>query len=209
MTTWVVNTTAKSQASIDGTQEVRLVNDPGGTPFSLKSTLTAILNWILGRANSWSGVQTFTAIPIHPDGSNAIPSLRGSSESSGLYFRNGGVDLAYARAGSPMFSTSFNSFSQGASGRYAFTNGSPTETQDTAIARSSAGVLKAQAGESGEAYYRTGSFTVSQLTPASTVGAGAIALVTDADATTSGSVVSGGGANIVMVYSDGTNWIIF
>ncbi len=50
--------------------------------------------------------------------------------------------------------------------------------------------------------------TVATLPSAVTSGAGARATVTDANATTFNSVVAGGGANIVPVHSDGTNWRI-
>lgn len=50
--------------------------------------------------------------------------------------------------------------------------------------------------------------TVAALPAAATAGAGARAFVTDANATTFASVVAGGGANGVPVYSDGTNWRI-
>lgn len=50
--------------------------------------------------------------------------------------------------------------------------------------------------------------TVANLSSAATVGAGAKSFVSDATATTFASVVAGGGANKVPVYSDGTNWRI-
>lgn len=50
--------------------------------------------------------------------------------------------------------------------------------------------------------------TVSRLPSAATAGAGARATVTDATATTFASTVTGGGANVVPVFSDGTNWKI-
>lgn len=50
--------------------------------------------------------------------------------------------------------------------------------------------------------------TVASLPAAGTAGAGATAFVTNANATTFASVVAGGGANGVPVYSDGTNWRI-
>lgn len=50
--------------------------------------------------------------------------------------------------------------------------------------------------------------TVDELPLPGAVGAGARALVTDADATTFASVVNGGGANIVPVYSDASDWRI-
>lgn len=50
--------------------------------------------------------------------------------------------------------------------------------------------------------------TVAELPPADDVGAGARGFVTDANATTFASVVAGGGANGVPVFSDGSNWRI-
>ncbi len=50
--------------------------------------------------------------------------------------------------------------------------------------------------------------TVAGLPAAGTAGVGARKFVTDATATTFASVVAGGGANKVPVWSDGTNWLI-
>lgn len=50
--------------------------------------------------------------------------------------------------------------------------------------------------------------TVGSLPAAGTAGAGAIAYVSDANANTRLSTVAAGGANKVIVYSDGTNWLI-
>lgn len=50
--------------------------------------------------------------------------------------------------------------------------------------------------------------TVATLPNPATEGAGARSFVSDANATTFASVVAGGGANQVPVYSDGTNWRI-
>lgn len=52
------------------------------------------------------------------------------------------------------------------------------------------------------------SYIVSGLPSASTCGAGSMAFVTDATATTAYSTVAGGGSNKVLVISDGTNWVI-
>ncbi len=52
------------------------------------------------------------------------------------------------------------------------------------------------------------SYTVANLPAAATVGAGAMAWVTDANATTFLGTVAGGGANKVPVSCDGTNWLI-
>lgn len=57
-------------------------------------------------------------------------------------------------------------------------------------------------------YVKVTAVTVANLPSAATAGAGARATVSDATATTFASTVTGGGANIVPVYSDGTNWKI-
>jgi len=51
-------------------------------------------------------------------------------------------------------------------------------------------------------------YTVVTLPSAVTSGVGARSFVSDANATTFASIVAGGGANQVPVYSDGTNWRI-
>jgi hypothetical protein len=51
-------------------------------------------------------------------------------------------------------------------------------------------------------------YTVATLPSAVTSGVGARTFVSDANATTFASIVVGGGANKVPVYSDGTNWRI-
>lgn len=57
-------------------------------------------------------------------------------------------------------------------------------------------------------YIATTSTTVAGLPSAATAGAGARAMVTDATATTFNSIVAGGGANIVPVFSTGADWRI-
>jgi hypothetical protein len=57
-------------------------------------------------------------------------------------------------------------------------------------------------------WINNGTQTVAALVAAGTAGAGARAVVTDANATTFHSIVAGGGANVVPVFSDGTNWRI-
>ena len=54
---------------------------------------------------------------------------------------------------------------------------------------------------------KTPYYTVANL-PAALASSGGRAMVTDANATTFGSIVVGSGTNIVPVFSNGTNWII-
>jgi len=57
--------------------------------------------------------------------------------------------------------------------------------------------------------YRFIGVTVASLPAAAAGNAGAIAYVTDANATTIGTTVAGGGANTVLVWSNGTDWRIY
>lgn len=57
-------------------------------------------------------------------------------------------------------------------------------------------------------YLATPAVAVASLPAAATAGAGARSMVTDATVTTFASIVAGGGANAVPVFSDGTNWRI-
>lgn len=60
-------------------------------------------------------------------------------------------------------------------------------------------------------YLKTTAVAVASLPAAALVGAGARSAVTDSNAALTagiGAVVAGGGANIVPVFSDGTNWRI-
>lgn len=80
--------------------------------------------------------------------------------------------------------------------------------EDLALARDSANVLAITDGSTGTGYIKQTPVAVSALPAAATVGAGTRGFVNDANATTFASVVAGGGANTVPVYSDGTNWLI-
>jgi hypothetical protein len=79
---------------------------------------------------------------------------------------------------------------------------------DLALRRADAGVVQVTNGSTGTGYIKQVPVAVSALPSAATVGAGTRGFVNDANATTFADVVAGGGANIVPVYSDGTNWRI-
>jgi hypothetical protein len=88
-------------------------------------------------------------------------------------------------------------------------------TADIGLTRNTAGVLEVNSGTAGT--YRDlilrrsqhNGVTVADLPVAAAGNAGSIQYVTDANATTIGSTVAGGGANKVMVWSDGAAWKIF
>ena len=81
-------------------------------------------------------------------------------------------------------------------------------TADIELRRGSAGVVKITSGSTGTGYVKQDPVAVSALPAAATVGSGTRGFVNDANDTTFASVVAGGGANVVPVYSDGTSWRI-
>ena len=75
----------------------------------------------------------------------------------------------------------------------------------------SAGTVTAGGAVVATTYSKTTAKTVATLDAAATAGAGARSFVTDATVSMAagiGTIVVGGGANAVPVYSDGTNWLI-
>lgn len=101
------------------------------------------------------------------------------------------------------------------SGLYKFTNGiSFSSTVDLALARNAAGVLEINNGTAGtlrDLYLRRERFEAVAVTnlPAAASWPGTVQYVTDANATTIGSVVAAGGSNKVLVWSNGTDWKIY
>jgi len=97
-----------------------------------------------------------------------------------------------------------------------WTNSTSTgATVDLSLYRASSGLLEINNGTAGT--YRDlilrrsqhNGVTVADLPTAAAGNAGSIQYVTDANATTIGTTVAGGGANTVLVWSNGTNWRIF
>ena len=84
--------------------------------------------------------------------------------------------------------------------------GAASQTANLQEWQDSAGAVLASVSAAG--VVKTIVLTVATLPAAATAGAGARAFVSDANATTFASVVAGGGANGVPVYSNGANWYI-
>ena len=88
----------------------------------------------------------------------------------------------------------------------------PATTPDTNLSRVASGIVKVTGSAgTGPGVVVTNSTVVASLPAAATAGAGARAFVTNASMSMAlgiGTVVAGGGANAVPVYSDGTNWLI-
>jgi len=88
-------------------------------------------------------------------------------------------------------------------------NGATLRTnKDLLLTRVAAGVMKITNGSTGAGCLLLNPVAVASLPSAATAGSSALAMVNDATATTPRSTVAGGGANKVLVMSDGTNWLI-
>ena len=99
-------------------------------------------------------------------------------------------------------------------GRYGFSPSNLTQAPDAALRRKAAKIIAIDDGTANSnagTALALGSQTVAQLPAAATAGQGARSAVTDATQTLTagiGATVAGGGANIVPVFSNGTNWLI-
>lgn len=51
---------ATLKSTLDGTELLRAVHDPGGTPVSRKTRVSDVKDYILGLANTWTATQTIT-----------------------------------------------------------------------------------------------------------------------------------------------------
>lgn len=93
--------------------------------------------------------------------------------------------------------------------RYEMTVGTLTwglTSQDIAMTRIAAGIIKVSDNSTGAGVVRLQPVTVASLPSAATAGNGARAHVTDASAPTFGATVTGGGSTSCPVYSDGSAW---
>lgn len=63
--TWLASTIAKvSAAPLDGTELIRVVNDPGGTPASQKAAISDVRAYLLATANAWTAAQTLASTTL-------------------------------------------------------------------------------------------------------------------------------------------------
>lgn len=152
------------------------------------------------------------------DGSVSAPSYSfGSHATTGLFLSSASAAPQVAAAGSagPMFRAGALDLGSGMIlGFHAGTNPDNSAT-DTSISRDSAGVFDFGNGSAGDK-----SGTVKAKIFQSTVGAfstlvacasgteGQMAAVNDSTTNTWGATITGGGANHVLAYCDGTNWTV-
>ena len=137
-------------------------------------------------------------------------------------------EVQVATAGQTVFTLAVNEYTVGAGNLVVFVNGvrqpstAYTETGTTGELSSTVTFNTAELEAGDQVFFIIGEIvstsavvgklqvpvvTVAELPPAS-VNIASKYQVTDATATTFASIVAGSGANIVPVYSDGTNWLI-
>jgi hypothetical protein len=173
---------------------------------------------------------TLTGVLGLPAGSITAPSLNFGDVQTGFLKGSGTNILAATVNGTKVFEIYSGGFALGTNGiNWASSVGG---TIDARITRTAAGVflvtdttnginidvtgnsLRAKnAANNADVpviglYLKSGTTTVGALPAAATAGAGARYMVTDANSTTFMSTVAAGGANVVPVVSDGTNWKI-
>jgi len=154
-----------------------------------------------GAGQSTTNLQTWqdssggTAIFASVSTSASALFVRGANATRSAYFGDSGV-------------------AAGSAGRFTWSSNTPDNAADLSLSRASANTLQVGDGGSnanGLVYLKgvrpVGS-TVANL-PAAAGNTGMMATVTDANATTIGTTVAGGGGNTVLVWSNGTNWRIY
>jgi hypothetical protein len=147
-------------------------------------------------------------------GSVQSPFLLGT-DNANAYLLMRGAGGASAFAGLSRWQSQFAVFSDYRIGFLSGTNiNASTTGVEVAFARNSSTAIEVNNGTAGtfrDLYLRgvrpVGS-TVANL-PTASGNTGMIATVTDANSTTIGTTVAGGGANTVLVWSNGTNWRIY
>lgn len=156
-------------------------------------------------------------------GSKSSPAIRlgATATNTGIYGSATGTSpgLGFSVAGASFIATGDAStgFCLNSAWGLCWTGGQADGTVDTALRRSSAGVVEINNGTAGtrrdlvarnitaSALMTAGTYTVATL-PSAAANAGALAQVTDSSVTANGSAVAGGGSNRVVVFSNGSTW---
>ena len=158
-------------------------------------------------------------------GSASNPSISFKGDLNTGFFRETNDVIGIASGGSQAMSIDFNRVSFPSGPNDNFPGISFLGDLDTGIRRTTSNAMALISGGqqklvidssnitatnpiSTNSYVKSGAYTVGTLPSASSAGAGARTMVTDANSTTFLSTVAGGGSNIVPVVSDGTNWKI-
>lgn len=147
---------------------------------------------IYDMADTWNDAgTTYTGIKLNvTDTASAAASLL-------MDLQVGGVSkFSVSKAGGVIADTA----KVGDAGSYLFNNRNVLSSPESKV-------LKSTQWEGGAASLQLGQLTVATL-PSAAAYPGTLAFVSDATATTARSTVAGGGANKVLVMSDGTNWLI-
>lgn len=172
---------------------------------------------LIDASQTWNAAVTFTGFKLNvTDTSSNSGSLfidfQVASSSKFSINKSGGVtaqNFTGTAGGNPWTTISDGAIAVKAAQAIQWSStASASGSTDLVISRIGAGILRARGASSAAACLSLATYTVATLPAAATVGAGAVAFVSDANATTARSTVAGGGSNFVMVMCDGTNWLI-
>jgi hypothetical protein len=213
------------RAAVAGSERFRIDNSGLAYAHSFIAVTTTGIGWSPGfgivsdlrlvRDNAYelalrfgSAAQTFRVYNTYTDASNYE---RGRLEWNTNTFRigTGGQNAGTGSARSVQLDSGSNVFiaAGGTTAQWFFSTAGLLANADNTYDIGASGANRPRNVYLGS-WMRMATTTVASLPAAATAAAGARMFVTDANATTFASIVAAGGANIVPVYSDGTNWRI-
>lgn len=203
----VITLNAKGLATAASTAAVVA---PAGT-LSGATLASGVVNASLNSISPSGGTLATAGILSHvgPNGTvSSAPSM--SADTSVKVQNNGSLSLSILTAAGGLGYIQF--YAGGDTVAFSYVGGNATDDAvDVAVGSgASSPTVITRTTASGLAVFGTvspGSYVVTNL-PSASGRPGAMAYVTDANATTRLSAVAGGGSNKVMVFSDGTNWLI-
>lgn len=189
------------------------------------ATLVNIFNLDNGGSLNFGQGNLTGHMQIFPGTSRSVRFLNANGSKYIMYLDEASCKTSFGSNSLDGFSTFFNPTAttgdttvcirDGAAGQARLKFGSNAGTYDVALSRNSAGVLEVNSGTAGTfadlkvRLLKKQVLTVGTLPLPSVAGAGAEALVTDANSNTFGAAVVAGGTNKVPVYCpDGTQWLI-
>lgn len=158
----------------------------------------AALSVVTGAYNvavGWKALDAATTSNNVAVGADALGALTNGSQNVAIGFQAG--NSIVSGSGNIVIGYDADASSSGVSNEITLGNSSITSMRVPGLTMTA-----------GLKWINNGTQTVAALVAAGTAGVGARAVVTDANATTFYSIVAGGGANVVPVFSDGTNWRI-
>jgi hypothetical protein len=189
-------TTEKATAQVLGNL---ILNGAGGSYFPAAAQATLAGTVTTAAQPNITSVGTLTSLAVTGNVSSGNANLGNLVIAN--FFSGDGYLLSNLSSGSTIVNGTSN-VRVAASGNVSISSGGTSNV--VVVSTNSMTVV----GNLTTATVKTVAVVFSALPSASTAGAGTRGFITDANNTTFGSQVDGGGANSIPVYSDGTNWYV-